>query len=128
MTHALVREPFGRMTSISRCLCFFALACLSVSPCAAQRVSDQQVLPRGETTTSVTATFTGHYEGTATNKALQAIPLAIDLTDTNGAFSGSISTTLGIFPIVGGTRQAGAITIKFDANGERGNISAKLRN
>jgi hypothetical protein len=106
-------------------LFIFILACFPVLS-TAQRLGEGQASSQSKTTTSVISSFTGHYEGTATNKAQQTIPLVIDLTDTNGAFSGKISTALGIFPIVGGTRQAETITINFDASGERGRISAKL--
>jgi Family of unknown function (DUF5694) len=70
--------------------------------------------------------FTGHYQGTAKNKAQQLIPLAIDLTDEDGAFSGTITTSQGVYPIVGGTRRSTRITIIFDAAGEVGSIAAKL--
>jgi hypothetical protein len=68
---------------------------------------------------------TGHYEGAATNKEHQNIPVVIDLSDHGGAFSGSITTPLGVFAITGGSRQAGTITIEFDAGGEKGRISVK---
>ena len=68
---------------------------------------------------------TGHYEGSATNKEQQNIPVVIDLMGNRGTFSGSITTPLGVFNITGGSRQAGAITIEFDAGGEKGIISAK---
>jgi len=109
-----------------RCLFFFVLVSFPVLSTAQQCFGDQQGSSQGKTTTSVTTSFTGHYEGTATNKAQKAIPMAIDLTDASGAFSGNISTTLGVFPIVGGTRQANTITINFDASGERGSVSGKL--
>jgi hypothetical protein len=114
------------MAFSQRCLFFFVLACFPVLSTAQQRLGDQQVSSQGNTTTSVTGSFTGHYEDTATNKAQKAIPMAIDLTDASGAFSGNISTTLGVFPIVGGTRQANTITINFDASGERGSVLRKL--
>ena len=113
------------MTVSGRCLLIFTLVCFPLLS-TGQRLGKRQASSQGKTTTSVTSSFTGHYEGTATNKAQQTIPMAIDLTDTNGTFSGNISTTLGIFPIVGGTRQAETITINFDASGEKGSISAKL--
>jgi hypothetical protein len=75
---------------------------------------------------SLASSFTGHYEGAATNKAQQIIPLIIDLRDASGTLSGRITTPLGIFPINGGTQQANAITIHFETDGESGSISATL--
>jgi len=94
---------------------------------AEQSSASQPSAQRDRTNASVGQPFTGYYEGAATNKRQQVIvPLAIDLADAGGHFSGEISSTFGVFPIVGGNHQADAITIEFDAGGEKGTISAKL--
>lgn len=68
---------------------------------------------------------TGHYEGEATNKENQALAVIIDLQDTDGAFSGLITTPVGVFPITGGSRQGRSMTIEFDAGGQKGSIAAQ---
>jgi hypothetical protein len=68
----------------------------------------------------------GQYEGTATNKAQQAIPLVINLRYDGGRFSGQINSSYGVYPITGGTRNGDSITIEFDASGDKGAISAKF--
>src|SRR6476646_6989554 len=113
------------MTLSPRWLLCFVLCALF--PASAQRRSSNQPLAQRErTNAAVGQSFMGHYEGTATNKAKQVIPLAIDLTDAGGNLSGEISSTFGLFRIVGGTHHADAITIEFDVGGEKGTISAKL--
>lgn len=69
--------------------------------------------------------LTGRYEGTAKNKAEEVITVSIDLTEKEGALSGTINSSHGDFPITGGSRQGEAITIEFDAGGP-GTISARL--
>src|SRR5437667_11879626 len=113
------------MTLSPRWLLCFVLC--SLFPATAECPSgNQPSAQRNRTNGSVGQSLTGHYEGTATNKAQQVIPLAIDLTDAGGSLSGEVSSTFGVFPIVGGTCQADAITIEFDIDGEKGAISAKL--
>jgi len=113
------------MTLSPRWLLCFVL-CALFHATAEQPSGNQTSAQRDKTSPSVGQSFTGHYEGTATNKAKQVIPLAIDLTDAGGNLSGEISSTFGVFRIVGGTHQADAITIEFDVDGEKGTISAKL--
>jgi hypothetical protein len=69
--------------------------------------------------------MTGHYEGTAKNKAEDVITVAIELTEKEGVLSGTINSSHGDFPITGGSRQGEAVTIEFDAGGP-GTISARL--
>jgi len=69
---------------------------------------------------------TGHYEGEATNKENQALAVIIDLRDTGGALSGSITTPVGVFPITGGGWQGRSMTIEFDAGGQKGTITAQV--
>lgn len=69
---------------------------------------------------------TGHYEGEATNKENQALAVIIDLRDTDGALSGSITTPVGVFPITGGSRQGRSMIIEFDAGGQKGSITVQV--
>ena len=100
---------------------------LSLIACALH-LHAAQASAQSRPTTPASSVLIGHYEGTATNKAQQIIPITIELTDTNGSFSGNINSTVGNFPIIGGSRQAESVTIHFDANGETGTISVKLDN
>lgn len=63
------------------------------------------------------ASLTGRYEGSAKNKAEEVITVAIDLTEKEGALSGTIHSSHGDFPITGGSHHAEAVTIEFDAGG-----------
>src|SRR5580765_8525998 len=60
---------------------------------------------------SAKAAVTGHYEGTAKNKAEDVITVALDLTEKDGALSGMIRSSHGDFNISGGTHQGDAVTI-----------------
>lgn len=71
------------------------------------------------------ASLTGRYEGTAKNKAEEVITVSIDLTEKEGALSGTINSSHGDFPITGGSHQGETVTIEFDAGGP-GTISARL--
>jgi hypothetical protein len=71
------------------------------------------------------ASVTGRYEGSAKNKAEEVITVAIDLTEKEGALSGTIQSSHGDFPITGGSHQAEAVTIEFDAGGP-GTISLHI--
>lgn len=69
------------------------------------------------------ADLTGHYEGTAKNAAGEVITVAMDLTEKDGAITGTINSSHGDFPITSGSHQGKAVTIQFDAQGETGTIS-----
>jgi hypothetical protein len=71
------------------------------------------------------ASLTGRYEGSAKNKAEQVITVSIDLTEKEGALSGTIHSSHGDFPITGGSRREQTATIEFDAGGP-GAISAHI--
>src|SRR4051812_32529473 len=68
---------------------------------------------------------TGHYEGSAKNKAGDVITVSIDLTDKEGTLSGTINSSHGNFPITGGTHQGESLTIEFEA-GSAGTISVHI--
>ena len=105
-------------------LVILAFAFLGVSSRAQESVGAKS-LPTSKQA-SVKVSFTGHYEGTATNKAHDIIPLVIDLSDGAVAPSGRISTTLGVFPIIGGEIQGNHLKINFELGEETGSISAEL--
>jgi hypothetical protein len=69
--------------------------------------------------------LTGHYEGSAKDKAEEVITVGFDLTENEGALSGIIHSSHGDFPIVRGSHQGETVTIEFDAGGATGTISLK---
>jgi len=69
--------------------------------------------------------LTGHYEGIAKDKGEEVITVALDLIEKEGAFSGTIHSAHGDYPITGGTHKDDAVTIEFDAGGP-GVISVRL--
>ena len=71
------------------------------------------------------SSVTGHYEGTAKDKAEEVIDVAFDLTEKDGAMSGMIHSSHGDFSITGGTHQGDAVTLQFDAGESTGTISLK---
>ena len=76
-----------------------AYRCLMVALCfVAQAQQDKSA--------SAKTSLTGRYEGTAKNKAEEVITVSIDLTEKEGALSGTINSSHGDFPITGGSRQA----------------------
>lgn len=69
------------------------------------------------------ADVTGKYEGTAKNAAGEVITVTLDMTEKDGAISGTISSSHGDFPITGGSHQEKKVTLQFDAQGTSGTIS-----
>jgi hypothetical protein len=67
--------------------------------------------------------LTGKYEGTAKNKAEEIIDVMFDLTEKDGAVSGTINSSHGNFPISSGSHQGKTVTLQFDADGTSGTIS-----
>ena len=94
-------------------LCFTLALC-----CAAQAQQGKHA--------SATAGLTGSYEGTAKNKAEEVIPVTIDLTEKEGALSGTIRSSHGDFTITAGSHQGEAVHLEFDTGGPTGTISFKL--
>ncbi len=75
---------------------------------------------------SAKGSATGHYEGTAKNRAEEVINLTLDLTEKEGAMSGMIRSSHGDFPITGGAHHGEDVTLDFDANGSTGTITLKV--
>ena len=69
------------------------------------------------------ADVTGKYEGTAKNAAGEVITVTLDLTEKDGAISGTINSSHGDFPITSGSHQGKKVTLQFDAQGTSGTIS-----
>jgi hypothetical protein len=75
---------------------------------------------------SAKSSVTGHYEGTAKNRAEAVINLTLELTEKESAMSGMIRSDHGDFTITGGSHKGDDVTLDFDANGATGTITLKL--
>jgi hypothetical protein len=71
------------------------------------------------------ASLTGHYEGTAKNRAEEVITLSLELTEKDGALTGMIRSSHGDFTITGGSHHGEEATLEFDAGGPTGTITLK---
>jgi hypothetical protein len=97
---------------------FWCIACLMLALCCAAQGQQGKGAP-------AKTSLTGRYDGTAKNKAEEVLTVSIDLTEKEGALSGTINSSHGDFPITGGSRQGETVTIEFDAGGP-GTISARI--
>jgi hypothetical protein len=70
--------------------------------------------------------LTGRYEGTAKNAAGELINVTFELTEKEGAMSGTIRSDHGDFTITGGSHHGETVTLEFDAGGPTGTINLKL--
>lgn len=70
--------------------------------------------------------ISGKYEGTAKSEAFGEIPLTVNLKSTSGKLSGTIETPQGPANITDGSYADGKVTIKFDAGGNEGTVTATL--
>lgn len=105
------------MTQSRRRLLSVAVICLASLPLS---------LAQQKKTTPSNASITGHYEGTAKNKAEDVITVAIDLTEKDSALSGTINSSHGNFAISGGSHNGEDVTIEFDAGGAGGTLSLRM--
>ena len=69
------------------------------------------------------ADLTGRYEGSAKNRAEEVIDVTLELTEKDGALSGTIHSSHGDFPVTTGSRQGKSVTLEFEAQGTSGTIS-----
>ena len=92
---------------VAACWCF---ACVVLPLCLVAQAQQGKSTP-------AKPSLTGRYEGSAKNKAEEVITVAIDLTEKEGALSGTINSSHGDFPITGGSHQGETVTIEFDAGG-----------
>jgi len=93
----------------------FAISCMMLALCSVA------LAQQGKTGPAKTD-LTGRYDGTAKNKAEDVITVTLDLTDKEGALSGTIHSSHGDFTITGGTHKGDDVTIEFDA-GSPGTLS-----
>src|SRR5687767_10425077 len=71
------------------------------------------------------ADVSGKYEGVAKSPSIGEIPLTVEIKSEGGKLSGKIDTAQGALPITSGTYVDGKITMKFDAGGTEGTVTAK---
>ncbi|HVG21860.1 MAG TPA: hypothetical protein VNI02_22685 [Blastocatellia bacterium] len=71
-------------------------------------------------------TVSGKYEGVAKSDQMGEIPLTVELKNDNGKLSGKIETPQGPAPITSGTYADGKLTMKFDAGGNEGTVTATV--
>ena len=70
--------------------------------------------------------LSGKYEGVAKSDQIGDIPLTVEIKNDNGKITGKIDTPQGPAAITGGTFDNGKITMKFDAGGNEGTVTATL--
>jgi len=70
--------------------------------------------------------LSGNYEGVAKSDQMGDIPLKVELKNDNGKLSGKIDTPQGPAAITGGTYADGKLTMKFDAGGTEGTVTATV--
>jgi hypothetical protein len=68
----------------------------------------------------------GKYEGVAKSDQMGDIPLTVEIKNDNGKLSGKIDTPQGPAAITSGTYADGKITMKFDAGGNEGTVTAAV--
>jgi hypothetical protein len=68
----------------------------------------------------------GKYEGVAKSDQIGEIPLTVELKNDNGKLSGKIDTPQGPAAITSGTYADGKLTMKFDAGGNEGTVTATV--
>src|ERR1044071_2559835 len=72
------------------------------------------------------ADISGKYEGVAKSEAFGEIPLTVNLKNTGGKLTGTIETPQGPANITDGAYADGKVTLKFDAGGNEGTVTATL--
>lgn len=72
------------------------------------------------------ADISGKYEGIAKSEAFGEIPLTVNLKNTGGKLTGTIETPQGPATITDGAYAEGKVTLKFDAGGNEGTVTATL--
>jgi hypothetical protein len=75
---------------------------------------------------STTDNLSGKYEGVAKSDQLGDIPLTVEIKNDNGKLSGKIDTPQGPAAITSGTYADGKVTMKFDAGGNEGTVTATI--
>jgi hypothetical protein len=67
----------------------------------------------------------GKYEGVAKSQSIGELPITVQLKNDGGKITGSIETPQGPAPITSGTYADGKLTMKFEAGGNEGTVTAK---
>jgi len=75
---------------------------------------------------TATDNLSGKYEGVAKSDQLGDIPLTVEIKNDNGKLSGKIDTPQGPAAITSGTYADGKVTMKFDAGGNEGTVTATV--
>jgi len=70
--------------------------------------------------------LSGKYEGVAKSDQLGDIPLTVEIKNDNGKLSGKIDTPQGPAAITSGTYADGKVSMKFDAGGNEGTVTATI--
>jgi hypothetical protein len=70
--------------------------------------------------------LSGKYEGVAKSDSMGEIPLKVELKNDNGKVTGTMEIPNGTAPITGGTYADGKLTMKFDAGGQEGTVTATV--
>ena len=71
-------------------------------------------------------TLSGKYEGVAKSDQMGDIPLTVEIKNDGGKLSGKIDTPQGPAAITSGTFDNGKVTMKFDAGGNEGTVTATV--
>ena len=71
-------------------------------------------------------TLSGKYEGVAKSDQMGDIPLTVEIKNDNGKLSGKIDTPQGPAAITSGTYADGKLSMKFDAGGNEGTVTATV--
>ena len=71
--------------------------------------------------------LSGSYKGTGKSDATGEFPLSVDVKVANGKVTGTISSPQGDAAITDGTYADGHITLKFDAAGQEGTVTAEFK-
>lgn len=69
----------------------------------------------------------GSYKGSAKSDAFGELPLTAQIKNNSGKLSGTVGTPQGDAEITDGTYADGKITLKFDAGGNEGTVSAQIK-
>jgi hypothetical protein len=69
----------------------------------------------------------GSYKGIAKSQEMGDIPITVDIKNTNGKLSGKIGIPQGDAAITDGSYADGKVTLKFDAGGNEGTVTAQLK-
>jgi len=101
-----------------------ALLAIAITAAASPLKQDK---PKTDDKASGSDPVAGSYEGVAKSEALGDIPIKVDLKNKGGKLSGSIDTPQGAAQITDGSYADGRVTLKFDAGGNEGTVTAQLK-